>query len=206
MRFFAMSNDDDSTNDDDLKNFAQLVWGKRSEGLPVPELNLERDITPQELENLKLHYAFVQIMNPQDVTDHGTIRFIRSNSGWLILDYGNAMTASPGGSLFDHGTYEKDEKGELKRICSGKGTITKQIIDTAADMVKLAKEDCKWPLLHLVDGERLFRFGIWKATKDLGIKITGYVASKGDEARYNRIVNQCPKTLVIQSDVKGIKP
>jgi hypothetical protein len=175
---------------DDLSEFANLEFG------------LKRAITPQEVDNLLSCYAFVHIVNPKGVGS-GQIHFIRSNSGWLILNYGNAMAASPGETLYDHGNYITDENGNLVRVCSGTGTRVSKIINTAADMVRIVKEEEHWPEIYILNGHPLMRWGIWKAAKDLQIPVIGYEPSKEDEAKYDRIVKACPNTLVIQPPSLG---
>lgn len=184
----------------DLNDFAKLVWGKRSEGLPVPELNLKTEVTPEEVENILRRYAFVQIINPEALGENEELKLIRSKSGWMILDYGNAMSASPGEMLFDHGTYKVAKDGTMERVCSGLGTNTLQIIATAADMVRRAKEERHWQLVHVVEGHPLMAWAIWKAAQDLQLPITGFEPSKEDEAKYQRILKYCPNTLVIQPE------
>lgn len=192
-------------NDNFMSDFAKMVWGKRLEGLPVPELKLKDEITQQELANILQKYAFVQIFNPEALGDNSDIRFIRSRSGWLILNYGNAMSTSPGEMLYYHGTYTTDEEGSLQRICSGLGTNTMQIINTAADMVRIAKEE-KWPSIHIVGGHPLATWGIWKSAMDLDMAITGYTPDEEDKAKYQRILQYCPKTLVIQPEPPTAAP
>jgi hypothetical protein len=182
----------------DLSEFAKTVWGKRAQGLPVPELDLKRAISTQEIDNILLRYAFAQIINPEAVGEEfNEIRFIRSRSGWLILHYGNAMTTSPGNNLFDHGTYITAEDGSLERVCSGTGTINMKIINAAEDMIGIAKEE-GWPVIHIVNGHPLMSWGIWKAAKELNLLVTGYVPSKDEEVKFERIQRLCSKTLVIQ--------
>jgi hypothetical protein len=194
--------------DDLLTDFANSVWNQRAKGLPA-DLNLQRAITPQELQNLKLRYAFVQIINPESTAELTKIRFIRSeSSGWVILTYGteeaiSALASSAGERIFSHGEYLQAKDGRLERICSGTGTLPMLVIATAEDMVRLAKE-AGWEILHIVDGHPLMCWGIWKACQDLGIMISGYVPSKEEEARYERIKRKCPNTLIMQP-TPGIK-
>ena len=198
--------------DDSLDDFAKLIWGKRSEGLPVPELDIKREISPQELKNLHLRFAFVQILNPESTGEFSEIHSVKSKSGWVILNYGNAMAASPGEMLFSHGEYEQAEEateeaeeGSLQRVCSGTGTVVMQIVNTAADMVRIAKDELHWPSINIVNGHPLMTFAIWKACQDLNIPVN-YDPTKDEEAKYQRILKNCPKTLVIQPEPLGVKP
>ncbi|MBA2653989.1 MAG: hypothetical protein H0U71_02850 [Gammaproteobacteria bacterium] len=189
---------------DSLDEFAKLIWGKRAEGLPVPELDFQREITPQELENIHQKYAFVQILNPEAADDDfADIKIIRSSSGWSILNYKNAMSASPGEMLFYQGDYIQNDAAILERVCSGRGTIILQIMNTGADMVRIAKEE-NWPAIHIVNGHPFMSWAVWKAAQDLHLPVTGYQPSKYEEAKYQRIQRECP-TLIIH-EPKAAKP
>lgn len=176
-----------SNRNDPLEDFAKMVWGKRAEGLPVAGFDLSRAVSAQEIENLLQKYAFVQILRPGAPAEFVNIRFMRSRSGWIILNYKDAMAASPGEQLFQEGNYIFSEQKELERVCSGVGTRIKQIVDTAADMVRIAKEEENWPEIHIVNGHPQMMWGIWKAAQDMNIPVSGYVPSTAEEAKYLRI-------------------
>ncbi len=185
-------------NSDPFDDFINMVWANRSEGLPVTGFDLKREITPEELRYMHQKFAYMQILNPEGQGEFSDIRFIRGQSGWMILDYRNAMSTSPGEALFSDELYS-GSRDEYYRINLGTGTRVKQIIDTAAEMVTMAKER-NWPSIHIVNGQRLMKWGIWKASMDLDIPLTGFVPTKQDEEKYKRIKTQCP-TLLISAPV-----
>jgi hypothetical protein len=187
-----------------LTNFAEVVWGKRAEGLPIPEFDLANKLTQQEINNLQRRFAYVQLLDPDRAEEFGEVRLIRAKSGWVILDYGSAMASSAGEKIFSQGEYTRNEGGVLTQIPTGKGTIVMQIIDTAADMVRLAAEK-GWPLIHIVDGHPFMSWAIWKACQDLGLPMTGFMPSIEEEARYRRIKRRCPNTLLLQEKSLGAK-
>lgn len=186
-----------------FEDFAKMVWGNRAEGIPVSGFDVQREISLAELEYLHLKFAFVQILNPASTDEFETIRFIRSRSGWIILNYKNAMCTSPGEMLFTDEIYT-GLGHEVIRLNTGSGTRPKQIVDTAAEMVRMAKEEEHWPSIHIVNGEALMCWGIWKGARDLGIPVTGFVPTKRDEEKYKRIESHCP-TLLMQSK-PAVKP
>lgn len=179
-------------DDDSLDDFAKLVWSKRSEGLPVVGFDLTREITPKELDYMQQKFAFVQILNPHATGEYSNIRFIKADSGWVIFDYSNAMSASPGEMLFTDEAYRATEEGDFERICTGKGSRIKQIIDTASEMVMIAQQN-NWSTVHIVDGHELMKWAIWKAAQDLQqqglqLEVTGYEPPDKRKKKYQRIL------------------
>ncbi len=196
-----MPKDDDTL----LTDFAKVVWGKRAEGLPVPELRLDSEIGPQEMENLKLRSAFVQILNPKKVDEFEAAKLVKPQTGWIIIDYRCALSASAGDELPSHGKYTREADGSLIRLCTGKGTLIKQIVDTATEMVRLV-HDRGWDVVHMVDGHPLMMWAIWKACQELQILVSGYVPSLEEEEKYRRIKRYCANTLLMQSEKPAVKP
>jgi hypothetical protein len=167
---------------------------------------ISRDITPQELQYIYHRYAYVQILNPDLTGEFTEIRVLRSRSGWLILDYENSIASSPGQMLFTHDTYMTTEDDTLKQICSGTGTITLQIANTAADMVRIAKEERNWPSIHIVAGYQQMKWGIWIAAQGFNLPVSGYTPSKEEENKYHRIQIRCPSLILGPSGPGGTHP
>jgi hypothetical protein len=178
------------------EDFAKFVWGKRAENLPVPGFDLTREITPEEISYINMKFAYVQIMNPHAMNEFSEGQQLRAKSGYAIIDYENAMSASPGELLFTDQVFVREGEN-YKQINTGSGTRIKQIIDTAAEMVQLAQQK-GWPAIHILSGHPKMCWGIWKAAQDLQIPVTGYAPSKEEEAKYHRIENNCP-SLIIQA-------
>jgi hypothetical protein len=183
-------------------DFAARVWGNRAEGLPVPNFDLAREITTEEINFLNLKFAYVQIANPEAMGDYSERTFNRCRSGWVIINYKNAMSSSPGEMLMSDDIYQQKEHGQFEQVNTGRGTRIKQIIDTAAEMVRLAKQEEKWPTIHIVSGHPQMCWGIWKAAQDLQMPVTGYSPSKEDEAKYRRIESLCPTLMLSSSTPK----
>jgi hypothetical protein len=175
-------------------NFSRDIWGKRAEGLPVIELDVTRRITHDDVLNLLQKYAFVQVINPESSGEYEELKFIKVESGWIILDYGPAMSTSPGELLFNDIFYTVTEEGDLKRICTGTGTRIKQIVDTGTEIVILAAEK-NWPGIRIVDGYDLLNWSIWKSAQVYGMTVSGYTPTKADIAKYEQIKVSCPSLV-----------
>lgn len=180
----------------DIKNLAKELWGKRAEHLPIFGFDPNREITAEELAYLQQQRSYAQILNPAAMGEYTEINIIRIKSGWIVLDYGNAMTTSPGELIFTDAQYMRGENGNLERICTGLGTRIKQIIDTAAEMVTIAKEKEGWEQIQIISGEELMSWAIWKAGQDLEVEILGYTPSKEEMKKYERIKEKCPALII----------
>ncbi len=121
---------------------------------------VDRPISTAEVDHLLEQYAYLEICNADarhfDTDKEPTL--IRSESGWLIHDYGDLLVASSGLMSYGHHPEMKrypainDEwskpdpeegdggAGEEPLIPEGNGTIVQQFTDTAKDMVALAQE------------------------------------------------------------------
>lgn len=144
---------------------------KKSVELP-PELLeqvVARPVNPMEVEHLQQIHAYLVLTNGENPVYEppaGKPYIIRSNSGWLIHDYGpqNYIVASAG--LFAYGYHPdvmktkalNDDEGETgssgrraRKVDYGRtGTIVQQIVDTSKDMIGLVQN--RWPSAKMVDG------------------------------------------------------
>lgn len=173
----------------------KIIWGNRAEGVPVPPFDLTREVTPEELAYMHQKFAYVQIANPFAMGEYSEVQFIRAPSGWLVINYKNAMCSSPGEMLFTDAAYKVEDE-QTSRLNTGTGTRINQIIETANLMVRLAVEEQNWPAIHVVNGTSLMCWAIWKAAKDLGREVIGYVPSKEEVEKYERIRKSCPALLL----------
>jgi len=179
-----------------LKN----VWEQRVAGLDLKEATIFRPVTHKDVDYLCNKYPFLQMVNIEAKFEGEiTPKFITSQSGWTIHDYGNAMSASPGEFLFGGGNYkaflEEILKGEIKEeeggkggvggVNPGKGTIVKQMFDTAVEMVKLAIK--KWPGIEIIDGTNLMKWAAWLAAKEKDYTLEGFDPEEEDIKKYERV-------------------
>ena len=185
-----MANKDDPYQDQEVSSFLSEVWGRRAQGLPPLE-EVMGTVRPEDVRYLCDHYyPFLQILSSE--AHLGEImepKFITAESGWVIHEYGVAMSASPGEFLIgDYWAEEEDEEGgEGKRtLLPGKGTVVLQQIQTAQAMMQLAQKN-GWPGVEIIDGTPKMKWAGWMAAKDLGLEIEGYEPSEKEQAKRKRI-------------------
>ena len=170
--------------------FLRDVWGRREQGLPPIKIDWNKPPAHEDLEFLLRKYPFLQIMNtepdfPIPIVPH----FIKVSSGWMVHDYGDAISASPGKDLYGAGNAEEldikleedDSGGE-----GGHGTIVKQAFDTAQDMIALAQRK-NWPGVEIIAGTPLMLWAAWMAAADLGLTLQGYEPSQEDKDKRTRV-------------------
>jgi hypothetical protein len=150
-----------------------------------------RHIAPEEVQYLLDHCPFLQLIDPSSEFSE-PLQQIEAVSGWVIHDYGNAMSSSPGRFLMGGGNFrillegEEDEEGGGGPINPGKGSIYKQAIDTAQQMIELAIRE-GWEGIQIVDGHPLMKRAAWIAACHFGYNIRGYMPTDRDEAIRARI-------------------
>lgn len=178
------------------KAILQNIWGKRAKGLPVPKIDWSGPLKHEDILYLINRYPFLQIIStePSFKVDIEP-KFIKANSGWLIHDYGDAMSSSPGELLY--GNYsiplktlqkkaEEDEGGESGAGEFGKGTILNQAFLTAQEMIAIAIEK-GWPGIDLVDGTELMKWAAWMAAEDKNLTLSGFEPTQEDKEKRARI-------------------
>ena len=190
-------------------DFLEDVWGKREQGLPVPKIDWSQPVRHQDAEYLRNHYPFLQIMSTEpEFPEVITPQFYTASSGWTIHDYGEAMSSSPGKLLFGPGAPDLEEKedggdagegGAGSTEFTGRGTVVKQLFDTARAMMKLITQK-NWPGIDIIAGTELMKWALWMAAEDQGYKLQGFEPSEKDQAKRERI-----KKLRAESEAE-IKP
>ncbi|OGT54449.1 MAG: hypothetical protein A3F17_07605 [Gammaproteobacteria bacterium RIFCSPHIGHO2_12_FULL_41_15] len=155
--------------------------------LRLPKVDWKRPITHEDIAYLLAHYPFLQMVSSGDTPALPEPKLILARSGWVIHLYGEALSCSPGGLLFQGGDFRVllGEHGMLPTeiINPGKGTVHKQAFDTAQEMVELAKR-YSWPGIRIVDGHPSMYFAIWIGAERNGIPIVGgYVPNQEDQRK-----------------------
>ena len=143
------------------------------------DVNVLRDITPDEIQYLLDMCPFLQIVDTvvQYVEEMPPeVQFVQARSGWTILDYGDAMSSSPGERILGMAEYHrKDEDDE-----GGQGTIWNQAFITATEMVEIAKSR-GWHGIQIVDGHRIMKRAAWIKALAAGLSVSGFEPNKEDE-------------------------
>jgi hypothetical protein len=175
----------------------QNVWGKRVRGSKAPKIDWSGPIKHEDVLYLLSRYPFLQIMSssasfPEEIHP----KFITANSGWVIHDYGDAMSSSPGDLMFGNysiglgGESEETEGGGegSSSFSAGKGTIVNQAFMTAQQMIEIAIAK-GWPGVEIVNGSPLMQWAAWMAAEDRNLAVTGFEPSEKDKERRKRIRN-----------------
>lgn len=163
--------------DDYLKD----LWENRAVGLAQP-LDM---LNPIALSYLRNRYPYLQMISSKAIVEETMVpHFKRSPSGWLIHDYGQAMSVSPGKYLFGPGNAEIDtDEGEG----GGGGTLIWQSFETAKAMVELAIEK-GWPGIEIIGGSPFMEWAAWMAAQDKNYLLVGYEPSQQEKKKRERIV------------------
>ena len=133
-----------------IRDTVKNIWGKRDDGLFLPEdMFAKLPITHEQILYLLSLYPFLQIVSTEAESfyEDGP-KMIASTTGWLLHDYGDAISTSLGMLLFMANEYHQlvprdadeedggDEGGEgVGELKPGVGTIIKQAYDTAYEII-----------------------------------------------------------------------
>jgi len=179
--------------DEDLEALANIgVWGQRDQGILVD--NIKREITPSDIEYLQLQFPYLQILNI-DATfeNYNSVNFIRAKSGWTIQDLDDGLCTSAGSFLFGgsespilQNLENKDPDLIQEYINDAKGTIIKQSVDTAQEMVDLIKTRWKGGI-EIISGTYLMKWALWVSAEEVKLKVIGFEPTEKDKAKLNRL-------------------
>ena len=149
------------------------VWGRRTLDLPVKLFDITRPISPEDIAFLAHRSVYIQMINSKAVLSGMTeALLVRTEEGWTVHDYGEAMSVSPGESLF-----ESEE---------GKGTVVNQAVGVAHKMVTMAIEK-GWAGIEVISGVRLIEWAVWHAAQDQQFEVFGFKPTKEEQQRRRRI-------------------
>ncbi|HVV69832.1 MAG TPA: hypothetical protein VHE99_12530 [Gammaproteobacteria bacterium] len=163
------------------------LWEERMFGEDIPQIDWNRPVSHQEVEYLLRLYPYLQMINSEAVWEEEIIpRFKRAPSGWVIHDYGQAMSTSPGKYLFGPGNPElKEEEGGGSE--TGAGTIITQTYITAEAMIEFAMEK-GWPGVEIVSGTPFMQWAAWMAALNKNYTLVGYEPTEKEKKKRERIL------------------
>lgn len=172
--------------------YLHSIWSERELGMKIPAIDWDKPIRHSDVLFLLRQYAYLQVINSEaDWENVPPLQFRIAPSGWVIHDYHEAISASPGPLLYGPGNPEfkvrsekEGEEGEGER---GTGSITQQTVDTAMAIVHLAIEK-GWAGLEIISGTDLMKWAAWFAARGLDYPIHGYEATEKDEEKRQRII------------------
>lgn len=187
-----------------LKFFLENLWGNRTQGIELPPSNIFSAINEDIISYLLNSYPFLQIVSTNALfLDEVVPNFIKAKNGWIIHDYGEAMSASSC-NLYSSADYyslssfingldnskdgEGGESGEGTATLKpeGNGTLIKQAYDTATEMVELCLQK-GWPGIKIIAGSPVMQWATWKTAEDYGMEVLGFTADKQAVNRKNRL-------------------
>ncbi|MFT3741329.1 MAG: hypothetical protein QM752_01390 [Gammaproteobacteria bacterium] len=191
---------DNSSNKSAL--FLQNLWEERLFGTELPQLEWNRPITPAEVKFLLSQYPYIQVINSEATWEETIIpRFKRVMSGWVIHDYGEAMSTSAGQYLFGPGNPEAMPLTEEEEESSGgQGTIIKQSFNSAIALVEMAMEK-GWPGIEIVSGTDFMQWAVWAAAQLQHFPIIGYEPTLREKKKYElvaKLAQEKAQSAVIQ--------
>lgn len=136
---------------------------------------------------------------------------IKAKSGWTIINYGDAMTTSPGELIYGGGYFrirlpgdkDDDDEGGSGVVNPGKGTIVKQAFNSAAEIIQLAQER-GWDGVQIVDGHPDMQRAAWVEACRIGVRLDGYQPGIEAEKTRRRIVSETIDEML--SVLKGAAP
>lgn len=154
------------------------LWENRAVGITTQSLDF---FNSEVLAYLRERYPYLQMISMDAKFEDAVIpKFKKSSCGWVIHDYGQAMSSSPGKYLYGPGNPEIEEDEGSNGGNTGFGTLVRQTVETAKAMVDLAIEK-GWPGVEIISGTELMQWAAWFATQEKNYPLIGY--SPGQEAK-----------------------
>ena len=178
-----------------------------------------RPLSEAELQYMFDRFTHIQITTPSDprLPNYNPPKIVTSQSGWAVLNYGNAISSSPGKYLYNYAgqTQYQDMKKKKQHFNNAEdndddeggtdiGTLSRQRFDTAEDIVQQAIQN-GWEVIHIVDGDPTFIWAIWTHAQQNNIAVTGYKFGKAEEERKERIFRSELDDQLIRQGIKRNK-
>lgn len=143
----------------------------------------DRPVSPKEVQYFLDRWPFVQLLSTNELPVLPQVEQRTAPTGWVILNYGDAMASSPGRHLFGH---HEDDQGGGEGEPPRHGTIWRQTFETAEHMVALAQQ-LGWQGVHVVDGHPMMEWAVWMAALDRDLVVTGFEPEPEDYDRRARV-------------------
>ncbi|CAM4388858.1 MAG: hypothetical protein LEGION0398_MBIBDBAK_01143 [Legionellaceae bacterium] len=135
-----------------------------------------RGVSYDEFYYLLSRFPSLVIRNIEGNSIHKEPIIIKSRSNWDIQDYGDVIATSAGRFLW--GSYT-DGTPDNPKLHQSTGTLTQQFIDTAYDVMVLAKKK-EWIGIHLIHGFYGMVRAAWIASTELELDFNGFYPSSSD--------------------------
>ena len=181
--------DTNSKNDSDKEQDSKTNAEKVKSEIDLHFRNaLHRPIASVEVEYLKNQMPFLQLINIEfDEDNMHEPRLIKARSGWIIHDYQEALSSSPGEKLWSTTRKALDAEEQDQGGDEGGGTIINQAYETAIQMIEIAQE-LGWLGISIVDGHRVMQMAAWIAATEANIAKHGFEPTAEEEKKIKRIL------------------
>lgn len=178
------------------------VWVQRSLGVDLSKNRLS--FTSVDVEYLCDNcYPFVQLVNANAVfTEETSINFITTPKGWVIHDYGEAISVAR-----PHEVVAKkdltDTTKEHSNFCidGSKGGQMAAINEVAALIATKG-----WIAIDVIAGTKMMQRLLWIESKRYGFGLNGYIPGESDEKCYERLLKHTKANGVIWEKQVALKP
>lgn len=181
------------------EDVAANVWETRGRGLAVKP-DVFRPVTHDDIEYICNHvYPFIQLLKTGDPINIQSAKFVKTSVGWVIHDYGDAVTTSA-----PHGkTDDDDDSGEGGDSGSGKGTITGQQARAMEEMAKLIREK-GWAAVELIAGTRAMQDYFALAAAENNITFEGYTLTEENQKRKERVAKMKELRIKVTAELAHV--
>lgn len=165
----------------------EAEWNRTLQRLGLGKVDITQ-VRNEDILYLAKRWQFLQIVESSGTkAEFEKPELIEARSGWTVVNYGNAMSVSPGKFLFGHGSFrastDDDEGGDGS---PRRGTFYKQAFDSVAEMIDLAKA-LGWAGVLIVDGHPdMQRFAYILAEK-ADVRLQGYAPNDKVEKMRHRV-------------------
>jgi len=174
-----------------VDNLIKDLWENRAVGIVTEPLDTLNQLA---LIYLRERYPYLQMISMQAKFDEAvTPQFKKSSVGWVIHDYGQAMSSSPGNYLYGPKDFvQAKEKnggtngGDGGNDGTGVGTLVRQTVETARSMIELAIEK-GWPGVEIIAGTESMQWAAWIAAQDKNYPLVGFAPTQEEQKKYERI-------------------
>lgn len=171
----------------------EAEWQKTLQRLGLAEANIT-EVRASDVAYLADHWQFLQVIESSgEKKPFEKPELIEAKSGWTIINYGDAMSTSPGKFIFGGGYFQMffdddEDEGGSGIVNPKKGTIFKQSFDSAAEIIQLAKE-LGWGGVQIIDGHPNMQRAAWVEACRIGVRLDGFTADVESEKKRRRIVS-----------------
>ena len=155
----------------------------------------QRPITPDDITYLLEKRPFIQLTTADGgVTTMDPPTITIAKTGWVIINYGDAICSAAGNQLYNYGGMpyrlggqEPNDEGDETDWGEPIGTIHGQVFNTALELVELAKKQ-GWHNIHIIDGMPKMIWATWHNALKSDMTVSNYSPTKDDEEYRQRLL------------------